>query len=130
MDNDDAAESEEEHQWGGSQMISLLTQTLPQGTFDSISCFMNVTFLILELSRIFFLTSHRAYLMSMYVSNFFFKFSFQVVTCNYQVFRLMHKIHCYKDMQHSLYLYSSVNYASLTEKCVYYGKFINRKWRI
>lgn len=41
----------------------------------------------------------------------FFKFSFQVV--NYQVFRLMHKIHCYKDMQHSLYLYNSVNYASL-----------------
>lgn len=76
----------------------------------------------------FFLTSHRAYLMSIYVSNFFLKFSFQVV--NYQVFRLMHKIHCYKDMQHSLYLYNSVNYASLTERCVYYGKFINRKWRI
>lgn len=33
MDNDDAAESEEEHQWGGSQMISLLTQTLPPGNF-------------------------------------------------------------------------------------------------
>lgn len=86
MDNDDAAESEEEHQWGGSQMISLLTQTLPQGTFDSISCFLNVTFLILELSRIFFLTSHRAYLMSIYVRNFFLNSVFRllIIRCLYK----------------------------------------------
>lgn len=54
MDNDDAAESEEEHQWGGSQMISLLTQTLPQGTFDSISFFFECDVFDIRTVKVFF----------------------------------------------------------------------------